>query len=112
MPETVQSGELVYVSGVSPTVAGDVPAQTRNILEQLHRSLASVGSSLDRVVSVLVFLRSASDFGAMNDAYRGFWKGDFPPRTTIVVDLSTEDVLVEMSVVAAAAGGDRMVVHP
>src|SRR3954468_2329928 len=112
MPETVQSGELVYVSGVSPTVAGDVPTQTRNILEQVQRSLASVGSSLDRVVSVLVFLRSASDFGAMNDAYRGFWKGEFPTRTTIVVDLSTGEALVEMSVVAATADADRTIVHP
>src|SRR3954468_15459502 len=112
MPETVQSGELVYVSGVSPTVAGDVRTQTRNILEQLQRSLASVGSSLDRVVSVLVFLRSASDFGAMNDAYRGFWNMDFPTRTTIVVDLSTRGACVEMFVFAVAAGTDRTIVHP
>jgi 2-iminobutanoate/2-iminopropanoate deaminase len=112
MPETIQSGELVYVSGVSPTAAGDVATQTRNLLEQVQRSLASVGSSLDRVVSVLVFLRSASDFGAMNDAYRAFWNGDFPTRTTIVVDLSTRDALVEMSIVAAVAGADRTIVHP
>src|SRR6476661_5294560 len=112
MPEVVQSGQLVYVSGVSSTVRGDVPTETRNILEQVQRSLASAGSSLDRVVSVLVFIRAASDFGPMNDAYRGFWKGDFPTRTTIVVDLSTPDTRVEMSVVAAAAGADKTIIHP
>jgi len=112
MPEVVQSGQLIYVSGVSPTVRGDVPTQTRNILEQIQQSLASAGSSLDRVVSVLVFIRAASDFGAMNDAYRTFWNGDFPTRTTIVVDLSTPETLVEMSIVAAAAGVDRTIVHP
>ena len=73
---------------------------------------ASVGSSLDRVVSVLVFLRAASDFGAMNDAYRTFWSRDFPTRTTVVVDLSSQDALVEMSIVAAGAGADRTMVHP
>ena len=112
MPEVVQSGRILYVSGVSPTVRGDVPTQTRNVLEQVQRSLASAGSSLDRVVSVLVFIRSAPDFGAMNDAYRAFWKGDYPTRTTVVVDLSTPDALVEMSVVAAGAGVDRTIVYP
>ncbi len=112
MPEVVQSGQLIYVSEVLPTVGGDVPTQTRNILEQVQRSLASAGSSLDRVVSVLVFIRSASDFGAMNEAYRTFWKGDFPTRTTVVVDLSSDDAVVEMSVVAAGAGADRTIVHP
>jgi enamine deaminase RidA (YjgF/YER057c/UK114 family) len=112
MPEVVQSGQLIYISGVSPTVGGDVPTQTRNILEQVQQSLASAGSSLDRVVSVLVFIRAASDFGAMNDAYRTFWKSDFPTRTTIVVDLPTPDTLVEMSIVAAGDGTDRTIVHP
>ena len=112
MPEVVESGKLIYVSGITPSVRGDVPTQTRNILEQVQQSLASAGSSLDRVVSVLVFIRAASDFGAMNDAYRTFWKGDFPTRTTIVVDLSSPGTLVEMSLVSVAAGADRTIVHP
>ncbi len=112
MPEVVESGQLIYVSGVTPTVRGDVPTQTRNILEQVQRSLAGAGSSLDRVVSVLVFIRAASDFGAMNDAYRTFWKGAFPTRTTVVVDLSAPETLVEMSLVAVAAAADRTIVHP
>ena len=110
MPEVVESGKLIYVSGITPSARGDVPTQTRNILEQVQQSLASAGSSLDRVVSVLVFIRAASDFGAMNEAYRTFWKGDFPTRTTVVVDLSTPETLVEMSLVAAR--GDRTIIHP
>jgi len=112
MPEVVRSGQLIYISGISPTERGDVPAQTRNILQQVQQSLARAGSSLDRVVSVLVFIRAASDFGPMNDAYRTFWKNEFPTRTTIVVDLSSEDALVEMSVVAASASADRTIIHP
>jgi 2-iminobutanoate/2-iminopropanoate deaminase len=112
MPEVVQSGQLIYIGGVTPTVSGDVPTQTRNILEQVQHSLAGADSSLDRVVSVLVFIRAASDFGAMNDAYRPFWKGDFPTRTTVVVDLSAPETLVEMSFVAAGARADRTIVHP
>jgi 2-iminobutanoate/2-iminopropanoate deaminase len=112
MAEIFQSGELIYVSGLSPTVAGNVAAQTRNLLQQVQQELSNASSSLDRVVSVLVFLRAASDFGAMNDAYRSFWSRDFPTRTTVVVDLANPDADVEMSLVAVGASEDRTIVHP
>ena len=44
------------------------------------------GSSLEQVVAVTVYLKSACDFAAMNDAYRGFWPKDPPTRTTVVPD--------------------------
>ena len=112
MSEVFESGHLLYVGGVSPTTRGDVAAQTRNVLEQLKSSLADAGSSLDRVVSVLVFLRSASDFGTMNDAYRGFWAKEFPTRTTVVTELSSGDAQVEMSIIALPSGADRAAIHP
>ena len=58
MTEIFQSGELIYVSGLSPTVEGNVAAQTRNLLQQVQQELSKANSSLDRVVSVLVFLRA------------------------------------------------------
>jgi 2-iminobutanoate/2-iminopropanoate deaminase len=108
----VESGEFLYVSGVSPTERGSVPVETRSVLEQLRGALADAGSSLDGVVSVLVFIRAAADFQAMNDAYRGFWTKDFPTRTTIVCEIPTPGVTVEMSVVAVPGGTERRVVHP
>lgn len=112
MAQIFQSGELIYLSGVASTGRGNVGAQTRDVLEEARSLLDAAGSSLDRVVSVLVFLRSAADFGTMNDVYRGFWKSEFPTRTTIVAELSTPDTMVEMSLVAASAGADRVVIHP
>ena len=91
---------------------GDVAAQTRGTLERARGMLAAAGSSLDEIVSVLVFLKSASDFQAMNGAYRTFWKKDFPARTTVVTELSTPGAAVEMSIVAVAGGAGRVVVHP
>src|SRR5262245_54949926 len=112
MAEIFQSGQLIYLSGVAPTERGDVGAQTRNVLEQVKSVLSGTGSSIERVVSVLVFLRSAADFGTMNDVYRGFWSKEFPTRTTIVAELSTPDTMVEMSLVAVGAAADRVVIHP
>jgi 2-iminobutanoate/2-iminopropanoate deaminase len=108
----VEGGEFLYVSGISPAERGSVPVETRSVLEQLRSVLQDAGSSLDGVVSVLVFIRAAADFQAMNDAYRGFWTKDFPTRTTIVCEIPTPGVMVEMSVVAVPSGTERRVVHP
>lgn len=111
-PRVVESGEFIYVSGISPAARGSVATETRSVLEQLRSALGDAGSSLEGVVSVLVFLRAAADFQAMNDAYRAFWTKDFPTRTTIVCEIPTPGVMVEMSVVAVRHEAERVVVHP
>jgi 2-iminobutanoate/2-iminopropanoate deaminase len=108
----VQSGEFLYVGGISPVARGSVAIETRSVLEQVRSALADQGSSLDGVVSVLVLLRAASDFPAMNEAYRGFWTTDFPTRTTIVGELATPGAMVEMTAIAVRTGTERVVVHP
>lgn len=109
----VRAGGLIYLSGVAASHAnGDVGAATRTALDQARLALAAAGSSLDQVMSVLILLNAATDFQAMNDAYRSFWTNDFPTRTTLVTALATPGALVEVSVIAADAGGDRALIHP
>lgn len=115
----VKAGGLIYVSGTlaqdeSGAVVGkgDVRAQTRRVIERMRDVLAAAGSSLESVVSVTAYLTSASDFAAMNEAYRTFWPKDPPTRTTVISDLVLPDALVEMTMVAVPAGGERAVVHP
>jgi enamine deaminase RidA (YjgF/YER057c/UK114 family) len=110
---------LIYLSGViaedgSRQVVGkgDVRAQTRVVIERLRERLDAAGSSLDRVVSVMVYLTSAADFAAMNEAYATFWPEDPPTRTTIVAGLVLPGALVEMSMIAVPYGAERVVVHP
>lgn len=113
----VSAGGFVYVSGTlakdaSGTIAGDVVAQTRRVLERIEEILAAEGTSLDRVVAVTAYLRSASDFQAMNDVYRAFWPKAPPTRTTVVAELVERNALVEMSAIAVPPGADRTIVHP
>lgn len=109
----VSGGGLVYVGGMAATdVRGDVPAQTRGVLERARSVLQRAGSSLDEVLSITVYLKSASDFQAMNGAYSGFWSKDYPARTTVVTELATPGALIEMSFVAAPAGAERRMIHP
>ena len=115
----VKAGGFIYLSGTlaqddagAMVGKGDVAAQTRRIVERMRRTLEASGSSLEQVLAVTVYLRSAADFQAMNDAYRAFWPKDPPARTTVITDLVLPDALVEMTMVAAPTGAERAVIHP
>jgi reactive intermediate/imine deaminase len=116
---SINAGGLIYLSGTlarddSGAIAGkaDVGAQTRQVIERLQTVLAAAGSSLDDVLSVTVFLTTAAHFQAMNAAYRTFWPGDPPARTTVIASLVAPDALVEITMIAAPRGGERAVIHP
>jgi len=77
------------VAGVDPAtgrLAGDdVAAQTTAILDSFATMLQSVGSDLDHVVHVNVFLADMADFEAMNVAYVARMGQHRPARTVIGV---------------------------
>lgn len=115
----IKAGGFVYVSGTlaqdeaGALVGGaDVAAQTRLTLERIRTVLAASGSSLDQALAVTVYLTSADHFQAMNGAYRAFWPKDPPTRTTVIAGLVLPGALVEISMIAAATGGERTVIHP
>jgi 2-iminobutanoate/2-iminopropanoate deaminase len=116
----VKAGGLIYVAGTLGTGAagaiakGDIKAQTKQTFDNIAATLKAGGSSLANAVSVLVYLRSASDFAAMNEVYTTYFPKDPPARTTVVVTqpLANADGLVEISMVAVPNGGERRVVHP
>jgi enamine deaminase RidA (YjgF/YER057c/UK114 family) len=113
----VKAGGLVYVSGSVAAeehgrTTGDIRAQTKQTLDGLARTLEASGSSMPMVASVMVYLRNAADFAAMNEVYKGYWPKDPPARTTVVAPLALRDALVEISMIAVPNGGERRVVHP
>src|SRR5262245_32631978 len=91
----VDAEGLLYTSGLtSPAAPGadamstaELDRQTRTVLDQLRQLLAANGSSLADVVNVNVFLKRASDFDAMNAAYKTYFADSPPARTTVAVDL-------------------------
>ena len=76
-------GNLVFVSGINMPSAGDVRAQTKAVLDEIEKRLASAGSSMAKVVKVNVYLNDLSDFAAMNEMYLGRFGAEPPVRTTI-----------------------------
>jgi 2-iminobutanoate/2-iminopropanoate deaminase len=112
------AGGLVYVAGTLPLtesgeLAGaDIRQQTRAVFDRISATLAENGSGLRNAVAVTVYLKRASDFAAMNEVYRTYFTEAPPSRTTIGAALVRPDALVEISLVAAAKGTPRRVVHP
>lgn len=114
---SVVAGGLIYLSGVLATdtqgrVGGDIRQQTRAVLDRVNATLSQHGRTLHDAVSVTVYLKRAEDFGAMNEIYKTY-VGEAPAaRTTVAANLMLPDALIEVSVVAAAAGTTRRVLHP
>ena len=92
-------------AGINPAtgeLAGpDVYAQARQILESFRVMLRSVGSDLECVVHVNVFLKNIRDFEEMNRAYVDVMGGHRPARTVIgVSDLPKPGILLTMNLTA------------
>jgi 2-iminobutanoate/2-iminopropanoate deaminase len=116
----VKAGDFIYVAGTLGTNAsgalakGDIKAQTRQTLDNITATLKAGNASIANAASVLIYLRSAADFAAMNEVYASYFPKDPPARTTVVVPqpLANADGLVEISMVVVPNGGERKVVHP
>ncbi|HVO02335.1 MAG TPA: Rid family hydrolase [Candidatus Cybelea sp.] len=92
-------------AGVDPAtgeLAGpDVAAQTRQILQSFRTMLQSVGSDLDHVLHINIFLKEMSDFDSMNRAYVEGMGAHRPARTVIgVAELPKPGVRLTMNLTA------------
>lgn len=93
---------LVYVAGKGEHSPGDITDHTIAALNKVEEELVNVGSSMEKVLKVTVFLNDIRDYGAMNDAYRGRF-GDNPPvRSTVACPSGLPgSTLVEIDCIAA-----------
>lgn len=108
--QAVRIGDLVFTSGQIPLdpatgsfVPGAITEQTTQVLENLKAVLSAAGLSLADTVKTTVFLKSMSDFTAMNEIYALYFapKGVIPPaRSTVQVAALPKDALVEIELIA------------
>jgi 2-iminobutanoate/2-iminopropanoate deaminase len=101
-------GEQIWIggtAGVDPAtgqLAGsDVGSQTRQIFKSFAVMLESVGSDLNHITHINVFLQQMSDFEAMNAAYIEMMGEHRPARTVFSVrELPKPGVLLTMNLTA------------
>src|SRR5437867_5269732 len=80
---TVSYGNLVFIAGVGAHFEGDIKAHTKHVLDQIQQQLESVGSSMNKVLKVNVYLNDLKDYAGMNEMFLGRFGPEPPVRTTI-----------------------------
>jgi enamine deaminase RidA (YjgF/YER057c/UK114 family) len=97
----VTFGNMVFLSGIGAHFEGDVKAHTAHVLDEMKKNLEAVGSSMEKVLKVNVYLNDLADYQAMNEVFRGRF-GDQPGvRTTIAAAGGIPgDSLVEIDCIA------------
>lgn len=100
------SGGLVFTSGqiaINPTTgsvdAATIEEQTERVCKNLSEVLKQAGSSLEKAVKTVCFLKNMSDFAAFNGVYGKYFTSK-PARSCVAVKELPKDVLVEVEVVA------------
>jgi enamine deaminase RidA (YjgF/YER057c/UK114 family) len=97
----VTFGQLVFLSGKGAHFEGDIKAHTNHVLDEIEKELKGVGSSMEKVLKVNVYLNDLNDYKAMNDVYRGRFGSAPGVRTTIAAAGGIPgDSLVEIDVIA------------
>jgi 2-iminobutanoate/2-iminopropanoate deaminase len=95
------SGQVAQDPSTGRLIDGDVAAQTARTLENIRSLLETIGSSLDEVLRVGVYLTSMQSFAAMNEVYARYFRQPFPARTTVAVRELPLGAAVEIEMIVA-----------
>lgn len=122
-PHARKVGELLFLSGVGPRVAGsdatdsevpgleldkngnflafDFEAQCRSVFDNVRIILEESGSSWDQLVDVTVFLVDMKrDFKVYNSIYAEYFKDNQPCRTTVEINSLPTPIAIELKCIA------------
>ena len=99
-------GGLVFTSGqiaIDPATgaveAVTIEEQTHQVCKNLKAVLEEAGSSLEKAVKTVCFLKNMSDFSAFNGIYGEYFTSK-PARSCVAAKELPKDVLVEVEVIA------------
>ena len=122
-PHARRVGNLLFLSGVGPRVAGSdatdsmVPglvldkngnflefsfeAQCRSVFDNVRLILEASGSSWDELVDVTVFLVNMKrDFHTYNKLYAEYFASNQPCRTTVEINSLPTPICIELKCIA------------
>lgn len=105
--QAVKANGFVFVSGQLPLVPGgerpmseNIDEQTRQTLENLRNILLAAGSSVDRLVSVQIFISDVALWPHVNRVYETFMGAHRPARAVIPTRELHLGAMIEISAVA------------
>ena len=102
----VKIGEMVFTSGQIPVnpstgeLVTEIKAATKQSLENVKAVLEEAGSSLEKVVKVVVFIKDMNDFAQVNEVYGQYFTENPPARSCVEVARLPKDCVVEIEAIA------------
>jgi 2-aminomuconate deaminase len=122
-PHARKVGDLLFLSGVGPRIAGsdatdsevpglkldkngnfigyDFEKQCRSVFDNVRIILEESGSGWDQLVDVTVFLVDMKrDFHAYNRIYAEYFKENLPCRTTVEINSLPTPIAIELKCIA------------
>lgn len=94
------SGQLPLVPETGELITDDIKKATARSLDNIKAILEEVGSSLDKVVKVNIFLDDINDFAAVNEVYSEYFKNHKPARSCVEVAKLPKGGLLEIEAIA------------
>jgi 2-iminobutanoate/2-iminopropanoate deaminase len=92
LSQAIKVGEWVFVSGqlgIDPRTgklaSGGTGAETRQVCENMKAILEAAGSSLDKVVRVVIYMVDLGELMEMNAVFSVYFPEAPPARTTVQV---------------------------
>ncbi|RVK62154.1 RidA family protein [Sinorhizobium meliloti] len=106
---TVKVGRIVRSAHIAKNpetgelVTGDIECQARQVFSNLRQALEAAGSTLAAVVQIQVYLIDRADAPGMNKIYREFFAPPFPVRATVVTELLSPGIRLEILATAVCS---------
>lgn len=104
--QAVKVNGLVFTSGqiaINPASgnfeAVTIEEQTEQVCKNLVNVLEAAGTSIEKAVKTVCFLKNMEDFAKFNEVY-GKYFTEKPARSCVAVKQLPKDVLVEVEVIA------------
>ncbi|MES2776671.1 MAG: RidA family protein [Bacteroidota bacterium] len=94
------SGQIALIPGTNDLNNASIEDETHQVMNNLKAVLHEAGTDFSHVVKTTIFLSDMSLFGAVNEIYGKYFKGNFPARETVAVKGLPRNVNVEISMIA------------
>lgn len=103
MSRAVIYNDTIYLCGqVAEDSTKGITEQTRTMLAKVDALLEQNGSSREYMLSATIYIKTMDDFAAMNEVWDNWVpEGHAPARACVQASMAREELLVEISVVAA-----------
>jgi len=103
MSRIVTHNDTVYLCGqVAEDANKDIQEQTQTMLDKVDSLLEQAGSDREHMLSATIYIKNMDLFTPMNEVWDNWVpEGHAPARACVEASMAREELLVEISVVAA-----------